>query len=196
MADWQNPKITSNYITFVDEVKNRDIDAISLQGSALTNAPVGSIKLVRSPVKFQEWNGSAFIERVISVEGGGSGSASAAGARANFGLGTMAIQNSNAISVTGGTTSNLSMSGCSHNGMFSIAAQPGLLGLNVTANGSYAIQVFCPTGSSGILVYGAPSQTALYILQSGTNLPGMTVTGDMRVFIPTALVIPVGADKY
>jgi len=61
-------------VTFVDEVKNRDIDSITLQVNALTNPPVSAVKLVRSPVKFQEWNGSAFVDLVLSVAGGGTGS--------------------------------------------------------------------------------------------------------------------------
>lgn len=44
---------------------------------------------------------------ILSIAGGGSGSATAAGARTNFGLGTMATQNANAVAITGGTITGL-----------------------------------------------------------------------------------------
>src|SRR6187431_2587008 len=101
MADWSKPTIISNYVLFVDEAKNRDIDAITLQKLPLIGAPTGAIKLVRTPVKFQEWDGAAFVDLVLSVAGGGTGSSTPAGAGAALGLGTMAYQNANAVAVTG-----------------------------------------------------------------------------------------------
>jgi hypothetical protein len=40
---------------------------------------------------------------VIGVAGGGTGSATAGGARTNLGLGTIATQNANNVTITGGT---------------------------------------------------------------------------------------------
>lgn len=107
MADWSNPLITTQYDVFVSEAKDRDVDAATMFLNAPSNQPTGSIKLVRSPVKLQEWDGSAWQDRPVAVEGGGTGGASASAARSNLGIGTMGVQNSNAIAVTGGTISGL-----------------------------------------------------------------------------------------
>ncbi|MCR4315180.1 MAG: hypothetical protein NUW37_02395 [Planctomycetes bacterium] len=47
---------------------------------------------------------------VVALANGGTGSANAAGARTNLGLGSMATQNSNAVSITGGSISGTSTS--------------------------------------------------------------------------------------
>lgn len=206
MADWQNPKITSNYITFVDEVKTRDIDAITLQLNAVVSPPTGAIKLVRAPVKFQEWTGSVFADRVLSLEGGGTGAAAAGGARTNLGLGSMAVQNSNAIAVTGGSIANMTSGG------------------TFTHSGGQ-VTLTAPTGHHALVTFGPPDQTgyAAYIIgatvsaitiglvvQSGyqgadyafqvrnrdATITGLLITGDQVMWAPYRLVIPVGANLW
>lgn len=66
------------------------------------------IRYVRASNKFQEYLSGVWTDKVISLAGGGTGAATAADARTNFGLGTMAVQNANAVNVTGGTISGLS----------------------------------------------------------------------------------------
>lgn len=107
MADWSNPLITSQYDVFVSEAKARDVDAATLFVAAPTNQPVGAIKLLRAPIKFQEWSGAAWVDKLLDVTGGGTGASSASGARTALGIGTLGVQNSNAIAVTGGTISGL-----------------------------------------------------------------------------------------
>lgn len=107
MANWNNPLITTQYDVFVSEAKDRDVDAATMFLNAPTNQPVGAIRLIRTPTKLQEWDGSAWGDKAIAVDGGGTGATTAANARTNLGIGTMGTQNSNAISVTGGTISGL-----------------------------------------------------------------------------------------
>ncbi len=47
----------------------------------------------------------------LAVANGGTGSTSAAGARTSLGLGTMAVQNANNVSITGGTIDNIDIDG-------------------------------------------------------------------------------------
>lgn len=61
------------------------------------------IKLLRFPVKFQERGSGAWNDVLLTVGGGGTGASSASGARTNLGLGTMAVQDSSAVSISGGT---------------------------------------------------------------------------------------------
>jgi hypothetical protein len=57
---------------------------------------------------FQRWNGSAWANMMLEVAGGGTGADNATLARTNLGLGTMAVQNSNAVNIIGGTISGMS----------------------------------------------------------------------------------------
>jgi len=201
MANWSNPTITSNYVTFVTEVKDRDIDAITLLLNAATNLPTGAIKLLRSPVKLQEWSGAAFADLILTLGGGGTGSATAAGARTNLGLGTMALQNSTAIAVTGGTIASIvSSSSFAHTGTFSItnsSVATAIIGFannytlfltgSATASQSFGLAIFAGTNSADI---------CLNCVNAAGAIQGPFVRGDMVMRVPHRLVIPVGTDKW
>jgi hypothetical protein len=108
LANWSNPVLTTLYTTFLTEVKARDDDAATMFTSAPTNPPTGAMKYVRASNSFEEWSGAAWVAKTLSVVGGGTGATTAAGARTNLGLGTMATQNNNAVSITGGTLAGIS----------------------------------------------------------------------------------------
>lgn len=205
MADWSKPTITSNYVTFVDEVKNRDIDAITLQVNPLTNPPVSAIKLLRSPAKFQEWNGTAFVDIVLSVAGGGTGASTPAGAASGLGLGSMAFQNSNAINVTGGDLYNIrSHRRIDHDGVIAVAATAGDGGGSAIyisgIPGAYTQYIL--GGASG-LSYGlyvvagfGGGDIAMAVVNRNQNRNGLVVDGAMVVTVPWRLGIPVGVDYW
>ena len=63
MANWSNPTATSNYLSFVTEVKDRDVDlALQFDGVSPTNLPTGSIRWNSSINRWQKWSGSAWGE--------------------------------------------------------------------------------------------------------------------------------------
>lgn len=204
MADWGKPTIISNYVTFVDEVKNRDIDAISLCKFAMPVIPTGAVKLLRAPVKFQEWDGTTFVDQTLSVEGGGSGSSSAAGARTNFGLGTMAVQNSNAIAVTGGSIANITSSGSlTHNGQTVALASNNGAGLIVygSLTGAYAVHIIGGNGagvSFGLYVQAGTTNTdnAFTVNDRAGAKTGLVIRGNMVAEFLHRIVIPVGIDLW
>lgn len=107
MADWSKPTVSSTYVNYTQEVSDRDVDAATLFVNTPTNQPTGAIRYNRSSDKFQEWDGAAWQDKVLSIAGGGTGSASASGARNNLGLGSMAVQDSTAVSITGGSITTL-----------------------------------------------------------------------------------------
>lgn len=108
MADWSQPLITTQYDVFLADAKDRDVDSATLFLNAPTNQPTGAIKLLRSPIKFQEWDGAAWNDKVLDLTGGGTGASTASAARTNLGIGSLGIQASNAVAITGGTITGLS----------------------------------------------------------------------------------------
>lgn len=102
MADWTLPTIRSKVAEVIDFLLARDRDVATLFLVDPTGHPIGTVKLNRSPVKFQEYNGTEFVDLVLSPAGGGTGANTIEGARAAMGIGTMALQNNNAVNITGG----------------------------------------------------------------------------------------------
>jgi len=112
MSDWSNPTITTQYDVFVNEAKARDVDAATMfmDTASLSNPPVGGIRFNRlgsGNYTLGEWDGAAFALRYLSVSGGGTGTGDPSTARINLGLGSMAVQSSGAVSITGGNITNL-----------------------------------------------------------------------------------------
>jgi hypothetical protein len=128
MANWNNPTNASNYQTSILQVlKDRDINAATLFSDSLTaasNIPTGAIRFNRSSNKFQEWNGSAWVDKLLSLAGGGTAAATASDARTNLGLGSLAVQNASGVNITGGTISGVSISGLSATTAFSSGTVP------------------------------------------------------------------------
>ncbi len=102
MADWTTPVTSSQYVDVLTFLKNRDVDAATLFVGAPSSQPTGAIRYVRASNKFQEWDGIAWVDKVLSVAGGGTGGSSQASARAELGLGTMAVQDSDDVMITDG----------------------------------------------------------------------------------------------
>ena len=107
-ADWSVPILTTPYDDLLDDLKARDVDAITL-AEAPVNPPTNAIRWNRTLEVFQEWSGSAWVTMEIAVAGIDPGA-----------LGTMAAQNSNAVAITGGTLDAVLLSnGSWANGSFS-----------------------------------------------------------------------------
>ena len=114
MADWNKPTNSSNYqIEVLANLKDRDLDGGNLFLSAPTNPVTGMIRYNRSTNSFQEYNGTVWVDKILSIAGGGTGTGSLSGIVAALGLGTMASQNSNAVAITGGSMIGVAVSATS-----------------------------------------------------------------------------------
>jgi len=109
MANWVNPIITTLYDVFVSEAKDRDVDSATMFLNTPTNPPNGAIRWNRSTNILEQYNSAtpAWVPIVLALAGGGTGGASAAAARTSLSLGTMSVQNADAIAVTGGAVAGL-----------------------------------------------------------------------------------------
>lgn len=117
MANWNNPTLLSTYTDFLADLKSRDTDAATMAESP-TNPPTGYKRWNSTNKRLETWDGSAWVVEVLDITGGGTGANTQSGARTALGLGTLATQNSNAVSISGGTVSGLTSLGVSGNGTF------------------------------------------------------------------------------
>jgi microcystin-dependent protein len=102
MSDWNLPGLDDHYVDYLQKLKDRDYDAISLGITAITNPVAGMMRYVRATNKFQEYDGVNWVDKVLSVAGGGTGTTTPGGISGILGLGTMANQNANNVSISGG----------------------------------------------------------------------------------------------
>lgn len=110
MADWSHPVLADSYSSILTTyLTGRDVDVATMFFATPSNQPTHSIRYNRSTNLFEEWSGSAWQTKVISLAGGGTGVSDATSARSALGLGTMATQNSSGVAITGGTIMGVSI---------------------------------------------------------------------------------------
>jgi hypothetical protein len=107
MADWSKPTITDLYLDVLSYLATKDSDSATLFVTTPSNQPTGAIRYDRANNKFQEWSGTAWVDKILSVAGGGTGASTPAGVVSGLGLGTMALQNANGVAIVGGSISGL-----------------------------------------------------------------------------------------
>ena len=95
---------------------HKELNVATTNPNALPPIPQDEIK--ENP-RWREWfrNLGSYIQQaqtggtVWSILQGGTGASTATGARANLGLGSMAVENSNNVAITGGTISGVAITG-------------------------------------------------------------------------------------
>lgn len=104
MADWSVPTLTTDYDDVLSELMARDVDAGTQYVAAPTNPPDGAIRFNRGTNIYEQYSTGTglWTAIVLAIAGGGTGATSAAGIRTALSLGTMALQNSNAVAITAG----------------------------------------------------------------------------------------------
>jgi hypothetical protein len=183
MADWNRPTLTDLYTdVLTTHLAGKDVDAVTLISNTaiVSNLPVGAMRYDRTNDLFAEWNGTSFVTAPISIAGGGTGASSAAGARSALGLGTMATQDSNAVSITGGSISGISLDASTiGSGVIALARGGTSAALGLGAAGS----VLQSNGSS--VVFGT-NGAALTNLNASNITAGVVPIGNL----PPYPVIP------
>lgn len=107
MADWTQPTLVDQWQDILDKLKARQIDGITMFKDPSMNTPTGAIRLERTTMILQEWDGTNWVTVVISLAGGGTGANTPEGARANLGIGTLGAQDSDDVNITGGVITGL-----------------------------------------------------------------------------------------
>lgn len=81
MADWNKPGLTDQYADVLTLIKALATDAATLFSGSPTNQPTGSIRYNRSTNLLEEYNGTSWAVKTLSIAGGGTGATTASGAR-------------------------------------------------------------------------------------------------------------------
>ena len=168
--------------------------------STPTNHPLNSIRWNRTTKIFEEWNGTTWVAQVIGIPGGGTGAALPGDIATSLGLGTMSIQNANAVAITGGSIANIASSGAfTHNGStFSISSATGQAAtINSTFSGAWGLAVMGVT--HGLIIQAGTANVndwALLVGNNPTDKWGLRVRGDQVVYCGWRLIIPVGTDMW
>jgi hypothetical protein len=174
MGDWSKPSLTDTYANFLTYLTDRDFDASSLGYSSITNPITGQMRYLRVSDKFQEYDGAAWQDKTLALAGGGTGAATAANARTNLGLGTIATQNANNVTITGGAISGLSSLAVTGTAASSIQTAGG-----ITA-GSGAVGIVDTTGK-------IPAISSTYFASlSGANLTNLNASNISSGTVATA----------
>ena len=84
-ADFNKPVTTDTYVDVLEMLRSNQeaLARMFATGTTVNNIPFGSVRFDSG--KFQTWNGSAWVDVPVSVDGGGTGAQSAADARVALG---------------------------------------------------------------------------------------------------------------
>ncbi len=138
-------------------ISTQDAAAVAIAGGSITNTTVagGSVSALSAP---------------IAVSDGGTGATNATTARTNLGLGTLAVQNANAVNITGGVVQSLSMP---------MAVADGGTGASLAANartnlgiGNLAVQ-----SDNSVTITGGTLTGMTSISANTVNFTGGVITG-------------------
>lgn len=188
MANWSNPTVLSIYTAVLDDLKARDVDAITL-AEAPTNLPTGSIKLNRTIKRLEEWSGAAWVVQVLDITGGGTGANTASGARTALGLGTMATQNSNAVSISGGSASGLSSLGVSGNATITGLIITGSAPTTLTNTAGQILETAIADGTLYTRNAGNETITGAWTFNTAPTLSGLNITGILEANISDGTIL-------
>lgn len=109
MSNWTKPDLSSTEVAAIDEYKGRDVDnAVMFDAGSISSIPENAIRFNVASGLFQRRQSGAWVDKPISVAGGGTGSSSAAGARTNLGIGDVGTYNTLPISKGGTGKTNAS----------------------------------------------------------------------------------------
>jgi hypothetical protein len=176
--NWLLPTTTSNYAAgVIQAINNKFIDTITLFRSGVgSNLPINAIRYNGDlNGTFQRWSGSVWNDMILGVTGGGTGSNNPAGIRTNLGLGTMSVQNSNAVDITGGTMV----------GMTNIESALVNTSKVITADGSQIAAINAANIATGLI---NPARLANGAANSGVFLRGDQTWGAPAGTLPAGMI--------
>jgi hypothetical protein len=136
MADWNLPLASSLYVDVLNYLRLRDEDAVTLNFNVATNIPEHALKYERNINVFQEWLVGVWVNKVLSMAGGGTGATNPNDIRLNLGLGSMALQHASSVAITGGTLNGVTITNVQIS-QGNIMSMTEIQGVNIRASGNF-----------------------------------------------------------
>lgn len=129
---------------------------------------------VLNTVDNSDWNGAG---AQLAVANGGTGSATAIGARGNLGIGTIGTQNANAVSISGGTISGVTISSST---------------IGITSGTISGVSITSSTGSFSTLNCSGAATFAGQMVFTPSTLQTLLAAGTINPNAPTVRVVGSG----
>jgi hypothetical protein len=130
------------------------------------------------------------VTGTVSINNGGTGGTTAAAARSNLGLGTIALQNSGSVSITGGSITGITPLGIAAGGTGGGNAAQARTNLGVTIGTDVQpfnaqLTALAALAASGFVVRTAANTFAARSLVAGTNIASISnadgISGDVTI---------------
>lgn len=138
----------------------------------------GTTGLTFTPTTPITTSGTFSMLGTLAVTNGGTGGVDQASAQAGLGLGTIATQNSNNVSITGGSMSSVSISGGTASNLTTAR-----IGTSSALSGAETVSVLAPTSTDGVVSKVTTNTNYNFVGQNSSGTENFVVSGNGKVIV-------------
>jgi len=145
----------------------------------------GTTGLTFTPTTPITTSGTFSMQGTLAVTNGGTGGYDQASARAGIGLGTIAIQSSSAVNITGGSISGVTLSSATITGGTASNLTTARVGTSSALSSAETVSVLAPASTDGVVSKVTTNTNFNFVGQNSSGTETFTVDGTGDVFAGT-----------